>query len=139
MSDHLTSELPGILTWAVQGCLAWRRERLNIPAALKAAKTEYREESDVLGDFLEEETEKRGNYLAPSGALYQAYREWATGNGFAPLDNRKFKARMQSRGFELKSRKTGNVWLGLRLIPAPTPTVIGGNPARTKNPFGKPA
>ena len=34
---RLTAELPGILAWAVQGCLDWQRQGLGLAAAVSAA------------------------------------------------------------------------------------------------------
>ena len=52
--DKLKAELPGILAWAVQGCLEWQREGLGMPEAVKAATANYRAEQDMLAAFLDE-------------------------------------------------------------------------------------
>src|SRR5262245_4817122 len=47
--QKLRRELPGILAWAVQGCLEWQEMGgLNPPDAVLRAKTDYRTEMDVL-------------------------------------------------------------------------------------------
>jgi len=52
--DVLVSELPGILTWAVAGCVAWQQTgRLRLPRLVRVATGEYQVEQDVLGPFLE--------------------------------------------------------------------------------------
>ena len=48
----IEDEGPGVLAWAVRGCLEWQRYGLNPPDAVLAATEEYRLESDPLGDFL---------------------------------------------------------------------------------------
>jgi len=53
LGEELLKELPGILNLAIEGCLAWQRERLNAPAAVLAATEEYRETEDQLGAFLD--------------------------------------------------------------------------------------
>src|SRR5262249_4153456 len=41
--DQLVEELPGILAWAVQGCLAWQKRRLSErPDAVVVATESYR-------------------------------------------------------------------------------------------------
>jgi len=54
LTQKLRDELPGILAWAVQGCLAWQREGLQTPDAVRMATDAYREESDVIGPFITE-------------------------------------------------------------------------------------
>jgi len=43
----LRAEAPGILRWAVEGCLAWQKEKLNPPKAITSATTEYRSEQNL--------------------------------------------------------------------------------------------
>ena len=53
--SELAHEAPGILRWAVDGCLAWQREGgLRHPASVLAATSEYQAEQDPLTDFLAE-------------------------------------------------------------------------------------
>lgn len=37
LMEELQAEMPGILAWAVRGCLEWQKEGLGIPARVKAA------------------------------------------------------------------------------------------------------
>jgi len=41
--QKLRAELPGILTWAVEGCLGWQSQGLRTPTAVETAVEEYRE------------------------------------------------------------------------------------------------
>jgi putative DNA primase/helicase len=52
LAAALDAELPGILAWAVRGCLDWQRDGLGEAPAVSAATSEYRAEEDVLGAFL---------------------------------------------------------------------------------------
>jgi putative DNA primase/helicase len=54
LDAKLEAELPGILAWAVEGCLAWQREGLGQAAAVARATAAYRQDEDVLGAFLAE-------------------------------------------------------------------------------------
>ena len=42
--SKLKEELPGILNWAIKGCLAWQKDGLGVPEEVKAATDEYRKE-----------------------------------------------------------------------------------------------
>ena len=50
----LAAESPGILAWAVQGCLRWRAEGLGAPVAVAQATESYRDEMDPVADFVAE-------------------------------------------------------------------------------------
>jgi putative DNA primase/helicase len=41
LRDKLKAEWPGILRWLVDGCLAWQREGLSAPAAVRNATSAY--------------------------------------------------------------------------------------------------
>ena len=54
LPERLLGELPGILAWAVKGCLEWQRSGLLIPAEIIQATADYRAESDYIQAFLNE-------------------------------------------------------------------------------------
>jgi putative DNA primase/helicase len=49
----LRNEAPGILRWAIDGCLEWQRTGLNPPALVVNAVQDYREDTDLLAEFLD--------------------------------------------------------------------------------------
>ena len=48
----LRAEFPGILAWAVRGCLDWQRDGLGSADAVDAATATYRGEMDTMATFL---------------------------------------------------------------------------------------
>ena len=52
--DKLTLELPGIVNWAMAGCLAWQKTNLKRPPRLLDAIREYRDNEDKVGKFFGE-------------------------------------------------------------------------------------
>lgn len=54
LRETLNRELPGILAWAVRGCIEWQRQGLGMAEQVAAATRSYREDSDVVGEFLAE-------------------------------------------------------------------------------------
>jgi putative DNA primase/helicase len=52
LGEKLEAEASGILAWAVEGCLRWQQEGLGEPAAVSDARKQYREEMDVVADFI---------------------------------------------------------------------------------------
>lgn len=114
--DKLRPEWPGILRWAVEGCLAWQREGLGEPEEVRAATEGYRAEMDVLGDFIAEVCVMERDARVSSADLYGAYTDWcrATGERW-PLAQKTLGTKLIERGFASKKIRRHHVWLGLRL------------------------
>ena len=73
----LLPELPGILVWAVKGCLAWREGGLGLPPEMVEARNTYRGESDAVKSFLTEYTALDSESHTTSDELLAAYSHWA--------------------------------------------------------------
>ncbi len=107
--NELKQELPGILAWAVRGCLQWQQQGLNSPDIVKKAVDEYRIESDPLAGFIEEccyvDLETRGfdgklKIKTPAGELYEEYQKYARSEGIPEkqqLSKQAFGRRMKER------------------------------------------
>jgi putative DNA primase/helicase len=74
---RLCTELAGILRWAVEGCLAWRREGLGEPPEVEQATSAYRQEEDELGRFLRECFAFDPGGTARAHEIFDAYRRWS--------------------------------------------------------------
>lgn len=80
--DTLRTELPGILAWAVEGCLEWQRyDSLKPPPEVIAATEAYRHEMDTLGQFLEECCRISPEARIKAGVFYKAYQQWCLDHG----------------------------------------------------------
>jgi putative DNA primase/helicase len=116
LTAKLAEELPGILNWAIAGCLRWQREGLRVPQCVKAATEAYRAEEDVIGQFLDECTEKRPEARAGRTELYKAYRQWAEGAGISyPLTARRFNRQVEERGFQWVKSHGIQTWEGIAI------------------------
>lgn len=119
LMDKLKAELPGILNWAIEGCLKWQREGLQPPEEVATATLEYRAEMDILAQFLQECCGVDRVSRVGVGELYQAYTEWCERNGKNPLSQRNLSLRMKERGFNtVRSGANGYTeWHGLKVTP----------------------
>ena len=79
--DKLTAEGSGILNWAIEGCLAWQREGLQIPDRVQAATAAYRHEQDPVSQFLDSRCIRDCDAFTPTTELLSAYNVWAEANG----------------------------------------------------------
>ncbi len=112
----LKQEAAGILAWAVKGCLTWQIDGgLNPPDIVVQATEEYREESDILADFITERCVKSGEVAASE--LFKAYFEWCSEQSMTQrerLSQAAFGRKMKER-FEKVRKSSGNVYLGVSL------------------------
>ncbi|MGD6940965.1 phage/plasmid primase, P4 family [Cytobacillus gottheilii] len=107
LPEKLRAELPGILRWAVEGCLKWQEEGLGEPDEVKAATDEYKEEMDLLSNFLDENCVVMPEAKVAVNEIHKTYMKWAEENGEYPMKQRAFSSRLQMRGFS-KRKSTGN-------------------------------
>ncbi|MEP3276973.1 MAG: phage/plasmid primase, P4 family [Stappiaceae bacterium] len=54
LERKLRKEWPAILQWMIEGCLAWQKERLPAPDAVKQTTDSYFAEQDLVGEWLAE-------------------------------------------------------------------------------------
>lgn len=113
--EKLAAELPGILQWALAGCLEWQRDGLRPPAIVTEAVRQYRNESDTLGRFIEECCQVRNLAQVKARALYQRYQQFCEQSNERWLAAKDFPYEMQRRGFESKKLNIGHVYLGIEL------------------------
>ena len=117
LPEKLKVEAAGILAWAVQGCLAWQQQGLGAPEEVKEATDNYREEMDVLGEFLKDRCRLSHDARVSSKALLEAYTAWCEENGQEPVGQRAFVSALKEKGF--KRCRIGhrgvNGWIGLSL------------------------
>ncbi len=114
---ELMTELPGILAWAVQGCLDWQRHGLKAPDAVTKATAGYQGDMDLLAAWIADCCVIDKTTKAPKKLLYESYCAWCEANGERPETQRKISQRLQERGFtEHKGGAGTRFWLGIGLL-----------------------
>jgi putative DNA primase/helicase len=129
LGAKLRQELPGILNWALAGYRAWRKDGLQTPDVVRMATSEYRQEMDVLGNWLAECCELRPSHRANADPLYQSYRTWANNNSHGVMSARTFGTKLGDRGFTRVKSDGRMVYEGLRLAAAPPGSSTWGQQA----------
>ncbi|TKB74205.1 MAG: hypothetical protein E8D46_10165 [Nitrospira sp.] len=116
LADKLLLELPGILNWALAGCLAWQSAgRLRAPELVVAATQAYREEQDILDDFLQERTVAGPEESTRFSELRQEYVAWAKEASDKAMTSKAFAAALTERGYQPTRRSNARYYTGLRL------------------------
>jgi len=117
LAEKLKGEMPGILNWAIAGCLRWQSEGLLVPSCVKTATDAYRAAEDIIGQFISEATEPHGE--TTKADLYAHYVSWADKAGMRyKLTAKKFNERITERG-EFADARTGKgvLWRGVSILP----------------------
>ena len=115
--DKLMAELPGILSWAVAGCLEWQREGLNPPDRVTRATREYREDMDEYADFLSDALIATKGTKVPKRDMHDAFLSWSRAKGVESLSKREFGTLLKHAGYsEIRSKKT-RYWNDVALSP----------------------
>jgi putative DNA primase/helicase len=118
LDEQLQAELPGILAWAVKGCLEWQRlGELREPEAVVESTATYRNEMDTLGAFLTDCCHIADYATVKATTLASAYQAWCKRTSEPQLSNLAFISAIEQRGYE---RKRGHAnqyyWHGLGLV-----------------------
>ena len=121
LADKLSDEMPGILNWAIAGCMIWQREGLQSPQCVAKATADYQKAEDVVGQFLDDTTDSGSDERTLQSSLFESYKAWCETQGIrktlsATMLNRKLEERGMTReksngvkfwqGITLKSGKT---------------------------------
>ncbi len=108
LTAKLEQELPGILAWAVEGCLAWQQDGLGHAKAVTRATAEYRKDEDMLGAFLEERCVIERDATVRTAALRAAFEQFYEEAGERPLTARVLGKRLTKRGIARDPVKDGD-------------------------------
>lgn len=79
--EKLKAEYSGILAWIVEGALKYQRDGLQAPKVVEDARNEYKEDMDLLSDWIAECCVVGINQEATSKELWASWQRYAQENG----------------------------------------------------------
>lgn len=119
LPEKLQEEWPGILSWAIQGCLDWQNHGLLVPKLAQEATDSYFSSQDLFSQWIEDYCVIDTTSAEKTSALYEEYSNFMLSNGERPLaKNKGFPEKMKQRGFSRINGKygiDGRGFMGLRL------------------------
>jgi putative DNA primase/helicase len=110
LSAKLRAELPGILAWAVRGCLKWQRNGLGMPGAVERATSGWQKEMDHLKRFVAEQLDIAPGIKVAASQLFDLYGKWCVQHGEQSLTVQDFKAKLQEALDVTHTRVNGRSW-----------------------------
>ena len=119
LPEKLKAEWPGILAWAIEGCLKWQRSGLAPPSAVRDATAEYFDDEDAIGHFIDERCEVSDpDALEEVQALFASWREWAENSGEFVGSAKRFSQALAARKFVRTEHPTTRrkSFRGIRLV-----------------------
>jgi putative DNA primase/helicase len=128
LPESLKTEWPGVLAWAIGGCLEWQERGLAPPLAVQAATAAYLEAEDAIATWIQEVGERDENVWESSTALYRSWKTWAERAGEHAGSLKKFSQRLEDRSAVLGIRKArdGQGHRGFYGLRVTKPDIVSG-------------
>lgn len=101
----LAEEGSGILNWCIAGCLQWQKYRLSVPSSIARETAQYRDDTDVVGDWIATECERRRDLRCSVSTIFASYQNYCVRIGMNPKSQPAFVRMMGTKGYR---RKTSN-------------------------------
>ncbi len=118
LDEKLKAELPGILAWAVRGCLEWQRSGLQTAKRVQDTTAAYFNEQDVVARFVTDECSVGQGLRCGSSDIYSAYKVWAPEHTEGEsLSQKAFSQRLEDLGYPGRRNNMGTIRYGLTLRP----------------------
>lgn len=115
LEGRLLKERDGILAWMVEGARRYLREGLKLSPTMTREQTQYRKDSDMLGEFLTECTKAAADGRVEQKALFVSWQNWCKDNGVQPGSKKTFTQRLSERGLPPKDSNGKRYYQGLHL------------------------
>lgn len=117
LTEKLRAEFPGILAWAIRGCLEWQQHGLNPPAIVLNATADYLAGEDAIGRWLDDDCTRDQELWTSGAALFLDYKSWCERTGEKPRSPKTLTQALEGRGILQKrtSAARGFAGIGLRV------------------------
>jgi putative DNA primase/helicase len=120
LAEKLKAEWPGILAWAINGCLEWQRIGLSPPPVVRRATEEYLAAEDALANWIADRCHTGRYGVTSASDLFDDWRKWALSAGEDPGSQKRFSQALEARGYNKCRTKSGVQFDGLALKVAPS-------------------
>ena len=114
----LLEEKEGIFNWILEGYRRWKEKGLKVPEEIKEATAQYKDQMDIMAEFIEDCCIESRLVQATTKKLYIAYKDWCEENKEKPVNKGTFGRRLEERGYKaLKiGEKRDRGWGGIDLL-----------------------
>lgn len=118
LPEKLRKEAPQILGWMIQGFKKYyERGDLIKPKTLLEAIEEYKEQMDIITQFINKECELVPNCKIDCKELYSHYKSWALDNTEFTMKESKFMDELKKKGITIeKTNNKKSVYVGIKKV-----------------------
>ena len=124
LGEKLKAEWPGILAWAIEGCVEYCvRDGLEPPDSVVDATDAYLRSQNVLLEWIEDACERRPDCWEKPSLLFANWRAWAKAANEPVGTQKNFVERMEAADFQqCRDREhDGRYWKGIQVKPVEIP------------------
>ena len=113
-SDHG----PAILSWIVEGAVAYYKNGLDDPPSVLAATQEYAHDQDTVARFVEDSCHLDGVGVAREkvAEVRSAYERWCYENGESPVSAKALTTSLAKLGIDSTRTKSARMYTGMTLL-----------------------
>lgn len=97
LENKMRIEWPGILRWAINGCIEWHKKGLQPPPVIQLATKNYLEAEDNLGTWLEECIRVNTGAAVTQHDLWRSWESWSKARGDHPGQMKRFLAALEQK------------------------------------------
>lgn len=104
MLEEFRAELPGILTWAVQGAVAWYDWGLPRSQTIEQATMAYRDEEDIVARFIADRCVLVPSVMTVKHKVFDEWQKWCeeeTEKAAHGWSQRRFTEQLKRKGIDL--------------------------------------
>jgi len=99
--EKLKHEGPGMLNWGLRGLRKYLTDGLAIPKRIEVATTAYRDEQDIVRQWVSERCMEGPDLKMKKDEAYHSYRSWCESNGHRPMAKGRFTRRLGACNYQL--------------------------------------
>jgi P4 family phage/plasmid primase-like protien len=134
LKEQLESEPDAILSWMIEGWIAYTEQGLGMPNGVRVATDAYKADSDAVGRFTEECLYPTQFGTVPSSRLFAEWQKWCVANGEDPATQKAFSEELGRRGFVRKRTNRGYVFTGFTLLSSENDDGVQGSAGSAGSP-----
>ena len=110
LTSRLLTELSGILNWCIKGWAGCNHGHFQVPANIKRHSDEYRDEMDLIKQWMDESLQASWGTLTKANDLYQSFRSWQESNGHYTLNSGAFYRKVSRHLGQSTKKSNGNYY-----------------------------
>lgn len=119
--DKLKPELPGILNWAIEGCLKWQKleHGLQNPETIETLNQAYRDDFNPFTQFLSDQCVLHSDVYCGASDFYKRYVSWCKEQDEKPIGKTKVAEQLRAMGINKRKPTSGirqQTYFGVELL-----------------------